>query len=400
MALEVGEQARAQVELDRQAQLAGHPAAHGAQHEAQRADRSTTAQTSGASAPRSPAVEDVVDHPSGQVWQGDGARHQARGADRGDRDLAGVGPQEAEQAEENVQGDSPVNDREGPRGPQGRGALLDDDMPPAPAPPDRVRRARTSARGATRRPSGALVDACRLPRVRVLDVHSDPDHHRSVITLAGEPLAVQDALVALAGECVNRIDLRRHRGAHPRTGALDVAPIVALADDDIPFASEVALGLAGRLGDGAQPAGLPLRRRRHRSRAHPPARLPPRRARRARRGWSTRARSCPTPGPHRVHPSAGVVLVGVRSPLIALNVWLPDGTLTEARAIAARVRESGGGPAGRARPRPLPARGRHGPGVDEHRGPPRGPARGRHRAPCAPRPSASASRPATSSWWA
>ena len=94
----------------------------------------------------------------------------------------------------------------------------------------------------------ALVDACRVPRVRVLNVHSDPDHHRSVITLAGEPLAVQDALVALAGECVDRIDLRRHRGAHPRTGALDVAPIVAFDEDDVAFASEIALGLAGRIG--------------------------------------------------------------------------------------------------------------------------------------------------------
>ena len=94
----------------------------------------------------------------------------------------------------------------------------------------------------------ALVDACRVPRVRVLDVHSDPDHHRSVITLAGEPVAVQDALVDLAGECIDRIDLRRHRGAHPRIGALDVAPIVAFEDEDVPLAAEVARGLAGRLG--------------------------------------------------------------------------------------------------------------------------------------------------------
>ena len=54
----------------------------------------------------------------------------------------------------------------------------------------------------------------------------------------------------------------------------------------------------------------------------------------------------PDGGPHRLHPTAGAVLVGVRPPLIALNVWLPDGTLTEARTIAARVRESGGGPPG------------------------------------------------------
>ena len=83
---------------------------------------------------------------------------------------------------------------------------------------------------------------------RVIDVHSDPDHDRSVLTVVGEALALQDALVALAGECVDRIDLRRHRGVHPRVGALDVAPVVALDDDDVPLASEIATGLAGRLG--------------------------------------------------------------------------------------------------------------------------------------------------------
>ena len=58
-----------------------------------------------------------------------------------------------------------------------------------------------------------------------------------------------DALVELAGECVDRIDLRRHRGAHPRVGALDVAPVVALDDEDVPLASEIATGVATRLGD-------------------------------------------------------------------------------------------------------------------------------------------------------
>ena len=55
----------------------------------------------------------------------------------------------------------------------------------------------------------------------MLDVHSDADHNRSVLTVAGDPLALQDAMVALAGEAMERIDLRRHRGAHPRIGAFD-----------------------------------------------------------------------------------------------------------------------------------------------------------------------------------
>ena len=219
--------------------------------------------------------------------------------------------------------------------------LLDDEMPPSPAPPTTYAVPNVSE-GRDPETIRALVDACRLPRVRVLNVHSDPDHDRSVITLAGEPLAVQDALVALAGECVDRIDLRRHRGAHPRTGALDVAPIVALDDDDIPFASEVALGLAGRIGEEVN---LPVFL--YGAVATDPERVRPRDFRRGGLEELTRlvdeGEVAPDAGPHHVHPSAGVVLVGVRSPLIALNVWLPDGTLTEARAIAARVRESGGG---------------------------------------------------------
>ncbi len=188
----------------------------------------------------------------------------------------------------------------------------------------------------------ALVDACRVPGVRVLDVHSDPDHHRSVITLAGQPLALQDALVALAGESIDRIDLRRHRGVHPRVGALDVVPIVALEDEDVPLASEIATGLCERL---AAELNLPVFR--YGEIATNPDRVAPRDFRGG--GVEELERSIeegsvvPDCGPHRLHPSAGAVLVGVRPPLIALNVWLPDGTLTEARTIAARVRETGGG---------------------------------------------------------
>ena len=234
-----------------------------------------------------------------------------------------------------------MNDRGAPRGPQGDAGLLDGDLPPSPAPPTAYAVPNVSE-GRDPATVRALVDACRVPRVRVLNVHSDPDHDRSVITLAGEPLAVQDALVALAGECVDRIDLRRHRGAHPRTGALDVCPIVAFEDEDVPFASEIALGLAGRIGDEVN---LPVFL--YGGVATDPERVRPRDFRRGGLEELTRlideGEVVPDAGPHRAHPSAGVVLVGVRAPLIALNVWLPEGTLTDARAIAARVREAGGG---------------------------------------------------------
>lgn len=237
-----------------------------------------------------------------------------------------------------------MNDREGPLATQGRPAFEDAALPVAPAPPTAYSVPNVSE-GRDAETIRALVDACRRPRVRVLDVHSDPDHHRSVITLAGEPLALQESLVSLAGECIDRIDLRRHRGAHPRTGALDVAPIVAMTDDDIPFASEVALGLAGRLAaDLNLPVFLYGAVATDSERTRPPDFR--------RGGLEELARAVadgeivPDAGPPRLHPSAGVVLVGVRQPLIALNVWLPEGTLTEARTIAARVRESGGGPPG------------------------------------------------------
>jgi glutamate formiminotransferase len=212
-----------------------------------------------------------------------------------------------------------------------------EDLPPAPRAPVALAVPNVSE-GRDAPTIRALADACDVPRVRVLDVHSDPDHHRSVISLAGEPLALQDAMVALAAECVDRIDLRRHRGVHPRTGALDVAP----DEEAVPLASEIALGLAGRLGDEiALPVflyGRVATRSDHR--------LPRDFRREGVEGLAHRVAEgelVPDAGPPRLHPSAGAVLVGVRPPLIALNVWLPHGTVTEARAIAARVREAGGG---------------------------------------------------------
>ena len=227
---------------------------------------------------------------------------------------------------------------------QGSAQVLDEGLPPSPASPLALAVPNVSE-GRDPGIIAALADACRGPGTRVIDVHSDPDHDRSVLTVVGEALALQDALVALAGECVDRIDLRRHRGVHPRVGALDVAPVVALDEDDVPLASEIATGLAGRLG-----AELNLPVFLYGAVATDPARALPRDFRRG--GLEELGRAIesgelvPDHGPPRLHPTAGAALVGVRPPLIALNVWLPEGSLTEARAIAARVREAGGGPPG------------------------------------------------------
>ena len=341
----------------------------------------TTAQTSGASALRSPACSaSSITRP---VRYGKVMEHAIRPAalSGGDRDLAGCGRRKRSRRRRTSQGDSPVNDREAPRGPQGRGALLDE-RPAArpPLPPDRVRRAQRQRGARPRRRSAALVDACRVPRVRVLERslgrRSQPQRHhprRASRSRCRTPSS------RWRGSAIDRIDLRRHRGAHPRIGALDVVPIVALDDDDIP----VRLGGRARASRGAsagaQPAGVPLRRGRDRSRSHASARLPARRAGGARPRRSTRASWRPTPARTASTRPPGRCWWACAPPLIALNVWLPDGTLTEARAIAARVRESGGGmPGVRALGLYLPEAG-HGPGVDEHRGPPRRAAGGGHR---------------------
>lgn len=188
----------------------------------------------------------------------------------------------------------------------------------------------------------ALCRAVDVPGARLVDLHTDPDHNRSVLTLAGHPMAVQDAMVALAAACIDHIDIRWHRGVHPRVGSLDVAPIVALHPDDEPLAEEVALGLADRLG---HELGLPVFL--YGSLVADPTRNRPHHFRSGGLDGLAEAieqgRLTPDAGPPRLHPTAGAVLVGVRPPLIAWNVELPDGTLAEARAIADRIRESGGG---------------------------------------------------------
>ncbi len=235
-----------------------------------------------------------------------------------------------------------MNDRGAQQEPQAAWALSD----AVPVPPLRMPVAYAVpnvSEGRDRATIDALVDACRVPGMRVLDVHSDADHHRSVITIAGDPWALQDALVSLAGECIDRIDLRRHRGAHPRVGALDVAPIVALDEEDLPLAAEIAAGLAERLGNELN---LPVFLYGDEL-STDPDRTRPFDFRRQGMLWLeeevTEGRIVPDAGPPRMHPSAGAVLVSARLPLVAWNVWLPEGSLTEARAIAARVREAGGG---------------------------------------------------------
>ncbi len=189
----------------------------------------------------------------------------------------------------------------------------------------------------------ALREAFSAP-ARLLDVHADPDHNRSVYTLVGEPDALVRTLLAGIERAIELIDLRRHEGAHPRVGAVDVVPLVPLGPEDEPRARAAALELAGGIAELGVPVffyGLLTDDRRE------PAFF--------RRGLDGLE---PDRGPRELHPTAGAVLVGVRRPLIAFNVNLRTEDVEVARAIAARVRERDGGfPGVRALGLPLPRAG-------------------------------------------
>ncbi len=187
--------------------------------------------------------------------------------------------------------------------------------------------------------------------VRLLDTHTDPDHNRTVYTLApaaghqassnGAP-SLADALTAGAAEAIVQLDIATHTGSHPHAGMLDVAPIVYMDEGERGAACAQALVLAERLGGELQ---IPVflygalkegRVTRAQIRRGGPAEL----QRRVQAGELT-----PDFGPAKLHPRAGAVLVSARPPLIAFNVELePPATLATAQRIAALIRE--GGPEG------------------------------------------------------
>jgi glutamate formiminotransferase / 5-formyltetrahydrofolate cyclo-ligase len=161
----------------------------------------------------------------------------------------------------------------------------------------------------------------------LLDVHADPDHHRAVLTLAGGPDELVAAVLGLAQVAVSAIVLDRHRGVHPRLGALDVVPFAplgggpldgAVAAREAVLAGLVALGLPC-FRFGPLPAGG--------SRSLPELR---------RVAFSGLA---PDAGPSRPHPTAGATAVGARGPLVAWNAWVQGATPAQARAVAAAIRD-------------------------------------------------------------
>jgi glutamate formiminotransferase len=175
-------------------------------------------------------------------------------------------------------------------------------------------------------------------RARLLDVHSDPDHNRSVFTLVGSAEELVESLLAGIACARERIDLGAHQGVHPRIGAADVVPLVPLVPEDMGRAREAALALAERVG---AELGLPVFLYGELAPGRGPAFF-------RRGGAEELARRLqsgelvPDFGPGKLDERAGGVLVGARRPLIAFNVNL-RGSLDAARGIAAVVRERDGG---------------------------------------------------------
>jgi glutamate formiminotransferase len=173
----------------------------------------------------------------------------------------------------------------------------------------------------------------------LLDVHTDADHHRSVYTLVGDERPLVEALLAGIASARERIDLRRHEGAHPRIGVADVVPIVPLRPDDMARAQATALELARRVGDDL---GLPVFLYGELAPGRGPAffrRGGPEELQRRIDGGELR----PDFGPRQLDPAAGGVIVGARRPLIAFNVNLAGANVEAAREIARVVRERDGG---------------------------------------------------------
>ena len=181
-----------------------------------------------------------------------------------------------------------------------------------------------------------------LGPARFLDLHTDPDHHRAVFTLAAPQGELAPALLNLARAAIERIDISSHEGIHPHVGALDVMPVVYLDDERRGAACAEALTAAGLVGEEL---GVPVflygelaTRPEHTERAEIRKGGPQEMRRRIEAGELV-----PDFGPRRAHPTAGAILAAARPPLVAFNVDLATDDVELARTIAAELRESGGG---------------------------------------------------------
>jgi glutamate formiminotransferase len=188
-----------------------------------------------------------------------------------------------------------------------------------------------------------IADAIRsVPGVRLLDHSSDPSHNRSVFTLAGDAAGVENAVLAIFARAVADIDLRTHKGEHPRLGAVDVVPFVPIEGvtmaECVALARKVGAIVAERYGVPVylyeEASGNPARKNLEDIRRGEFEGLA---AKMKAEGWS------PDFGPAAPHPSAGASVIGARMALIAFNINLATDRLDVAKKIAAGIRHSSGG---------------------------------------------------------
>lgn len=189
----------------------------------------------------------------------------------------------------------------------------------------------------------AIVAEARSRRVKVLDIESDADHNRSVLTFVGAPDAVKEAALAVSAKAVELIDLNKHRGQHPRMGAVDVVPFIPISDVTMEECVELAKDFAEAFASHFKiPVFL------YEEAATRPDR---RNLADVRKGEFEGLRDeigknpdkAPDFGPNAIHPTAGATAVGARQILIAYNINLGTNNLDVAKQIAKQVRGKGGG---------------------------------------------------------
>jgi glutamate formiminotransferase len=205
----------------------------------------------------------------------------------------------------------------------------------------------------------AIVEAMRTSGAEVLDWSADPDHHRSVVTVIGPPELVEEAAFAGAAVAVEKIDLRRHHGVHPRIGAIDVLPFVPLAGLSMTDAGASARRVGERIanelrlpvyfyGQASNPPGRDLATLRRGGFEQLVG------------GYTAERAPDVLPGNWQhpgIHPTAGAACVGARPVLLAWNIWIAGLTIEAARGIAREVRQDRSGIKGlRALALPLPSR--------------------------------------------
>lgn len=189
---------------------------------------------------------------------------------------------------------------------------------------------------------GLLDVAQSVEGVTLIDASSDASHHRTVVTLIGNPMGIEEVAVRLMRYAVEQIDLTTHQGEHPRMGAMDVCPLIPLKG----ITTEECVEVAKRIGERAS-EGLALPIFLYEAAAPVPERRNLARIRKGEfEGMTQKLQQPewqPDYGPSAPHPTAGVTAVGVRQPLVAFNVNLDTADLSIAQEIARTVRGSSGG---------------------------------------------------------